>query len=72
MNLRVRSSAALYVGDHLIDGEAAQAAGVGFVAVLSGRHTRSQFEKVPHQAVLETVEQLPTVLGLVRSDDNPQ
>jgi phosphoglycolate phosphatase len=64
MNLGVRSSAALYVGDHLIDGEAAQAAGVGFVAVLSGRHIRSQFEKVPHLAVLETVEQLPTVLGL--------
>ena len=64
MNLGVRPSAALYVGDHLIDGEAAQAAGVGFVAVLSGRHIRSQFEKVPHLAVLETVEQLPTVLGL--------
>ena len=64
MNLGVRSSAALYVGDHLIDGEAAQAAGVGFVAVLSGRHIRSQFETVPHLAILETVEQLPTVLGL--------
>lgn len=64
MNLGAKPSAALYVGDHLIDGEAAQAAGVAFVAVLSGRHRRSQFQGIPHLAILETVEELPVVLCL--------
>lgn len=63
-SLDVNASAALYVGDHIVDAEAAQAAGVGFVAVLSGRHVRNQFDKVPRVAILETVQQLPAVLGL--------
>lgn len=63
-SLGVDSSAALYVGDHIVDAEAAQAAGVGFVAVLSGRHLRNHFDKVPRVAILETVQQLPALLGL--------
>ncbi|MGA9245134.1 MAG: HAD-IA family hydrolase [Silvibacterium sp.] len=66
-SLSVNSSAALYVGDHLLDAEAAQKAGVGFVAVLSGRHSRDHFEKVPHLAILDTVQQLPALLGLGQS-----
>ncbi|MFZ0774222.1 MAG: HAD-IA family hydrolase [Candidatus Sulfotelmatobacter sp.] len=63
-SLGVNPSAALYVGDHIVDAEAAERAEVGFVAVLSGRHPRNQFEKVPHAAILETVRQLPVFLGL--------
>lgn len=63
-SLGVNSSAALYVGDHIVDAEAAERAEVGFVAVLSGRHLRNQFEKVPHVAILETVRQIPVFLGL--------
>ena len=62
--LSVNSSAVLYIGDHLVDAETAQRAGVGFVAVLSGRHSRNHFEKVPHLAILDTVQQLPALLGL--------
>ena len=62
--LRVNSSAVLYIGDHLVDAETAQRAGVGFVAVLSGRHSRNHFQKVPHLAILDTVQQLPALLGL--------
>ncbi len=66
-SLSVNSSAALYVGDHLLDAEAAQKAGVSFVAVLSGRHSRDHFETVPHLAILDTVQQLPVLLGLGQS-----
>src|ERR1035437_2664833 len=63
-SLSVNSSAVLYIGDHLVDAETAQRAGVGFVAVLSGRHSRNHFQKVPHLAILDTVQQLPALLGL--------
>jgi phosphoglycolate phosphatase len=62
--LGVTSSSALYVGDHVVDAEAAQAAGVFFVAVLSGRHQRNQFDQVPHLAILENVQQIPAFLRL--------
>lgn len=62
--LNVNSSAVLYIGDHLVDAETAQRAGVGFVAVLSGRHSRNHFQRVPHLAILDTVRQLPALLGL--------
>lgn len=62
--LGAASSSALYVGDHIVDAEAAQAAGVPFVAVLSGRHQRNQFDQVHHLAILETVQQIPAFLRL--------
>lgn len=62
--LSVNSSAVIYIGDHIVDAETAQRAGVGFVAVLSGRHSRDDFQKVPHLAILDTVQQLPALLGL--------
>jgi hypothetical protein len=32
--------------------------------VLSGRHSRNHFQKIPHVAILDTVQQLPALLGL--------
>ena len=63
--LGVNSAAALYVGDHIIDAEAARRAGVVFVAVLSGRHARHHFENAGCLAMMESVRELPGVLGRV-------
>jgi phosphoglycolate phosphatase len=65
--LGVSSAAALYVGDHVIDGEAARKAGVKFVAVLSGRHGRDAFLTIPHLAILENLNDLPGFLDLVQA-----
>jgi phosphoglycolate phosphatase len=63
-SLGVISNAAIYVGDHIIDAEAAHMAGMEFVAVLSGRHLREHFEDIPHLAILGSIEELPVFLGL--------
>jgi phosphoglycolate phosphatase len=42
--LKVRPEQALYIGDHLVDAEAACRAGVPFVGVLTGTTTRACFE----------------------------
>jgi phosphoglycolate phosphatase len=53
--LGVRSSGVLYVGDSLTDAQAAERAGVRFVAVLSGKTQREAFEGL---AVWRTIEKL--------------
>jgi len=54
---------AVYVGDSVVDGEAAYRARVPFVAVLSGATPRDAF--IPHEpaAILESVADLPDYLG---------
>ncbi len=42
---RVEPESVLYLGDHLVDYSAAQAAGIGFVAVTTGLHHRADFER---------------------------
>lgn len=42
---------ALYVGDHVIDAEAASRAGVDFAAVLTGTNTREEFEQYPYKYI---------------------
>jgi len=60
--LSVRATSAVYIGDHVIDAEAARNAGVAFIAVLTGKHQRSSFEPYPHEAIVQSVEDSPGLL----------
>ena len=62
MRMRGAPSTSLYVGDSVIDAEAAQRAGVKFVAVLTGVTERGAFERYPVAAVLEDAGELPSWL----------
>jgi phosphoglycolate phosphatase len=57
--LRVQPEAAIYVGDTVIDAQAAANAGVPFVAVVSGVTPRSAFEPLGPVAVLDGIAGLP-------------
>jgi phosphoglycolate phosphatase len=61
--LAVPPERALYVGDHRVDAEAAAAAGVPFVAVLSGPSPREDFAGHPVRAFLASVAELPRLLA---------
>lgn len=58
----IKKEAALYVGDHLVDAEAARNAGVDFAAVLTGNNVASDFYDLPHRAILKTVSDVPHIL----------
>jgi phosphoglycolate phosphatase len=60
--LDVSPGEALYVGDHVVDAAAAEAAGVPFVGVLTGTTLRKAFDDYPKVGVLEGVRDLPTLL----------
>lgn len=62
--LAVRPARGLYVGDSVVDAEAASRAGVPFVAVLSGPTPRTELAPFPAAAVLDRVAHLPAWLGL--------
>jgi phosphoglycolate phosphatase len=62
--LGVPPSDALYVGDTTIDADAAANAGLRFVAVLTGPTTREDFTSHTTAAILETVADLPDLIGL--------
>jgi phosphoglycolate phosphatase len=55
---------AIYVGDTTIDAEAAANAGLRFVGVLTGVTTREEFGPYASIALLDSVRQLPELLGL--------
>jgi phosphoglycolate phosphatase len=55
---------ALYVGDTTIDAETARRGGVPFVGVLTGVTTREEFASYPAEAVLDSVKDLPALLGI--------
>ena len=55
---------AVYVGDHLVDAQAAAAARVAFIAVLTGLFGAQEFRKFPVRAVIRDLRELPAVLGL--------
>ena len=59
----VAPAAAIYVGDSAVDAEAAERAGVDFVAVLSGTTPAAAFADYPSAAVLPSVSQLPSLLA---------
>ena len=48
----------LYVGDHVVDAQAAQAAGIDFIAVLTGTAGREDFQKYPHVCIVNEVRQI--------------
>lgn len=52
----------LYVGDSVIDAQAAQNAGLSFVAVLSGTTPREAFAPYPARAVLPDLSALPAMI----------
>lgn len=53
--LEVSADETVYVGDSVTDARAALAANIGFVAVLSGRTTRQEFDKYPKVALFDRV-----------------
>ena len=52
----------LYTGDHLVDAQAAQAAGLDFVAVLTGNTSGYAFQGFPHRAIIPNVGHIPHIL----------
>lgn len=60
--LRADGRTLVYVGDHPVDGRAANAAGVGFVAVLTGMHSADVFADFRPLAVVEDVGALLELL----------
>lgn len=64
--LRLDPDDALYLGDHPVDAEAAQAACMPFVAILSGISEEKEFDGLPRKGMLTKLEQLPKWLKLWR------
>lgn len=54
---------AIYIGDHAVDAEAAERAGVPFVAVLTGTSGRHHFETAQCLGILDDLSTLPLLLG---------
>ena len=52
---------ALYTGDHLVDAQAAQAAGLDFAAVLTGNTGAAAFLALPHRAIVPNVGYIPHI-----------
>lgn len=61
--LGVNAREAAFVGDHLVDAEAASRAGVLFIGVLTGTTSPEEFSAFPHLGVLPSVAELPDFLG---------
>jgi len=68
--LDTRSSEAVYVGDHIVDAEAARRAGIPFIAVLSGTCRQRDFRSYPVRAFIDKVDQLMHVPGLAEGTIN--
>jgi phosphoglycolate phosphatase len=62
--LAAQPDEAIYVGDTVIDAEAARRAGIAFVALLSGPTQREDFAPYEILAVLKGVAALPAFLGV--------
>lgn len=48
----------VYFGDNVIDAQTAQRAGVPYVGVTTGVHTRAELEAYPHAAVVDQLDEL--------------
>lgn len=60
--LQVPQKDALYIGDSVVDAEAAARAKIDFSAVLTGTTPREAFEPFPHVAICENLAQLSQFL----------
>jgi len=57
----------VYIGDHLVDAQAARGAGIGFVAVLTGMSGRQDFRECYRLlAIIDNLTRLPELLGVGR------
>jgi len=64
--LGVTSDRALYVGDHVVDAQAAHSAGISFIGVLTGSTSPEDFRNYPHLAILGSVAELPGFLSTLK------
>lgn len=55
---KVAKTDVLYIGDNVIDGGAAQNAGVDFAAVLTGNNVREDFAKMPYVKIMNNLDEL--------------
>ena len=55
---KVAKSDVLYIGDNVIDGGAAQNAGVDFAAVLTGNNVKEDFAKMPYVKIMNSLDEL--------------
>lgn len=61
--LQITATEALYCGDHPVDAQAAEAAEVPFVAVLSGTSQQVEFADFPRAAIVKSVREIPALLS---------
>lgn len=61
--LQITADEALYCGDHPVDAQAAEAAEVPFVAVLSGTSQSVEFADFPRVAMVKSVCEIPALLS---------
>ena len=61
--LQVTAAETIYCGDHPVDAEAAEAAEVPFVAVLSGPSQAVEFDRLPRIAIVKSVREFPALLS---------
>ncbi len=57
--LKVLAEECVYIGDSVVDAEAAQRAGINFIAVLTGVTSRADFGSFPQLATLNHAGELP-------------
>jgi phosphoglycolate phosphatase len=63
--LGLNKSETLYIGDSLVDAQAAKNAGIRFCAVLSGTTTADEFKKVKVEHIVENLEDVFVVLHFI-------
>jgi phosphoglycolate phosphatase len=61
--LQVAAEETIYCGDHPVDAQAAEAAAVPFVAVLSGPSQAVEFDQLPRIAIVNSVREIPALLS---------
>ena len=60
--LGLEASECLYIGDNIVDAQAAEKADVDFIAVLTGLTSYDEFCKYPKTAVIRSVSELMTLI----------
>jgi len=67
--LKINPAQAIYVGDTLIDWQAARKAKIEFVGVLSGAYTKKEFQARAVKYFIKTLKELPTVIKKIEWDE---
>jgi phosphoglycolate phosphatase len=65
IELKLKPSNTIYVGDSIIDAQCALGAGVGFVAVLSGGAYQEDFKEIGISQIIPSVADLPSILDKI-------